>query len=207
MNRKKANVTATYQILIDAPIDTVWEALAVDYGGIGKWASGVNHVVESSGEGITAQRACEISAAGFNDTREKIIKFEPENYYFEFELYEGLPGFVKYSINKDKLEEKDGKTLWTSHNEMRVGGFMGLTMKGLMRSKLKDVLEAKGQELKHFIETGRPHPNKRAAMAKIEKKKLFVLEQEIDASVDQIWKVVADDFEKSLQQSSGIPPI
>jgi len=202
MDRKPANVTGTYQVLIDAPIDTVWKALAVDYGGIGKWASGVNHVVTFSGQGITAKRFCEISAAGFNDTKERIVKYEPENYYFEYELYEGLPGMVDYSINKDQLEDKGGKTLWTSANEMRVGGFFGLTMKGLMTKKLADVLENKGQELKHYLETGTPHPTKVKMMQKKEdtdarlRKKVtsFVVVQEIDASIPAVWKVIADDF-------------
>ena len=202
MQRKKPNIKASYEILIDAPIDSVWQALAVDYAGIGKWASGVNHVVESSGYGITAKRYCEISAAGFNDTKERVLKFEPENYYFEYELYEGLPGFVRYSINKDRLVEKDGKTLWISKNEMRVGGFMGLTMKWMMRGSLKTVLKNKGEELKHFIEIGKPHPRKVKIIQKKEKKDAkmrkkvvsFVVEREINASADQVWKVIGEDF-------------
>ena len=202
MERKKPNVTARYEVLIDAPIDTVWQALAVDYGGIGKWASGVNHVVESSGEGLAAYRSCEISAAGFNDTKEKIIRYEPEKYYFEYDLYEGLPSMVDYSVNKDKLEEKEGKTLWTSYNEMRVSGFFGLTMKGFMSKKLEDVLENKAHELKHYIETGKPHPNKATAIRKKEEKDAkmrkkmvsFEVVQEIDAPTENVWRVVAEDF-------------
>ncbi|WP_374957560.1 SRPBCC family protein [Gilvibacter sp.] len=166
MERKQPNIKATYQIEIDAPIDEVWDALAVDYGGIGKWASGVNHVVEFSGEGADAKRFCSISAAGFNDTREKVIKWDPENYYFEYELYEGLPGFVRYSINKDKLTPKGNKTIWTSYNDMRVGGFMGLTMKWMMRKQLTKVLQNKAEELKHFVETGEAHPRKVEIMEK-----------------------------------------
>ena len=205
MERKKANIVASYEILIDAPIDTVWKYLAVDYGGIGEWASGVNHVIESSGEGENATRSCEISAAGFNDTKEKIIKWEPDNYLFEYDLYEGLPGMVDYSINKDQLIDKNGKTLWVSTNEMRVGGLMGATMKRIMRKKLIDVLESKAYELKHFIETGRQHPNKLAAIAKKEGKQLFVLEQTISASSDRVWQVVARDFDK-VSDSHPVSP-
>ena len=193
---KLANVQATYQILIDAPIESVWKELAVNFGGIGQWASGVNHVVESSGEGLSAKRFCEINAAGFNDTRERIIRYEPQDYYFEYELYEGLPGFVDYAINKEKLEEKDGKTLWTSKNVMRVGGIFGATLKKFMTKKVEDVLAAKAHELKHFVETGRQHPNKLAAIAKKEKKALFVLDQRIDAPVQNVWKVLVEDFSR-----------
>lgn len=205
MKRKEPNITASYQIEINAPIEKVWEALAVDYAGIGKWASGVNHVIESSGEGSTAKRFCEISAAGFNDTRERVIKYEPENHYFEYELYEGLPGFVKYSINKDRLERKGDKTLWTSSNDMYVGGFMGLTMKGVMRKSLVNVLKNKAEELKHFVETERPHPRKQEAMAKLEKKALFVITQDIQASPEKVWKVIASDFDK-VSNSHPVSP-
>ncbi len=202
MERKKANINATYQIEINAPIDKVWNALAVDYGGIGKWASGVNHVVEHSGEGISAKRFCSISASGFNDTRERVIRFEPDNHYFEYELYEGLPGFVNYSINKDRLEAKGSKTIWISENEMRVGGFMGLTMKWMMRKQLTKVLENKAEELKHYIETGQPHPRKVEIQqkkaekdAKMRKKVIsFVVEQEIPVSIDRVWEVYGKGF-------------
>jgi len=99
MEKKSPNITASYEVIIDAPIDSVWKALAVDFDDIGNWASGVNHVVDSKGEGLHAERSCEINAKGFNDTKERITRFEPQNYYFEYDLYEGLPGFVKYSIN------------------------------------------------------------------------------------------------------------
>ncbi|MDW3195505.1 MAG: SRPBCC family protein [Cytophagales bacterium] len=202
MEREAPNITAKYEVLIDAPIEAVWQALALDYGGIGKWASGVNHVVEFSGEGITAKRSCEINAAGFNDTREKIIRFEPEDYYFEYDLYGGLPGMVAYSINKDQLIAEDGKTHWISENEMLVKGILGKTMKGFMRKKLEDVLSDKGQELKHYIETGKPHPNKLKAIREKEEKDLkmrkkmvsFEVIQEIQAPVSRVWRVVAEDF-------------
>ena len=189
------NITATYEVMIDAPIETVWNTLAVDYAGIGKWASGVNHVIESSGEGATARRFCEISASGFNDTKEKVILWKPEEYYFEYELYEGLPGMIDYSINKDRLIEKGEQTLWVSTNDMRVGGVIGATMKGIMTKKLKDVLESKGNELRHYIETGRQHPNKLLAVAKKEEKELFVIEQVINVSSDKVWKVIAGEFD------------
>ncbi|MEW7292408.1 SRPBCC family protein [Aquimarina sp. 2304DJ70-9] len=202
MDRKKSNIQATYKIEINAPIDKVWEVLAVDYAGIGKWASGVNHVVESSGEGITAKRFCSISASGFNDTRERVIKFEPENHYFEYELYEGLPGFVKYSINKDKLVAKGNKTIWISTNDMRVGGFMGLTMKWMMRKQLTKVLENKAQELKYFVETGKPHSrkvnimkNKAIKDTKMREKVMsVVVERDIDAPIDRVWEVYGKGF-------------
>lgn len=205
MERKKANVTATYEIIINAPINQVWDALAVDYGGIGKWASGVNHVIESSGQGVTARRFCEISAAGFNDTREKIIKWDPDNYYFEYDLYDGLPGMVDYSINKDRLIDKNGKTLWVSTNEMRVGGIIGATIKGVMRNKLKAVLESKAHELKYYIETGRQHSNKLEAIARKEGKELFVLEQNINVSAEKVWEVIAHNFAR-VSDSHPVSP-
>lgn len=202
---KVPNITATYEIEIAAPIDSVWQALAIDYGGIGKWASGVNHVIESAGSGLTARRSCEISAAGFNDTKEQIIRFDPENYYYEFELYEGLPGFVDYSVNKDKLVAQGDKTRWISTNDMRVSGLPGLMMKGFMQKKLMEVLAAKARELKHFVETGKPHPDKRIAMAKLEDKELFVVEHTIDAPVTAVWKVLVDDFAQ-VADSSPLSP-
>lgn len=213
MERKKPNIQATYEIVINAPIDKVWQALAVDYGGIGKWASGVNHVVEFSGEGITAKRFCSISASGFNDTRERIIRFEPENFYFEYELYEGLPGFVKYSINKDQLVAEGNKTRWISSNDMRVGGFFGLTMKWMMRGQLKKVLQQKAEELKHFIETGKPHPRKleiiakKAAKDKKMRSKVVSIEvvQQINATPESVWQAIGPEFDAIADKHPDCP--
>ena len=208
MERKSPNITASFEIMIDAPIDTVWQVLAMDYAKIEKWASGVSSSVGSgkSLNGSTcSERSCEITAAGFNDTKEKILRFDPDNYYLEYDLYHGLPGFVRYSVNKDRLEERNGKTLWISDNEMRVGGFIGATMKGLMRKNLGKVLQYKGEELKHYIEKGRPHQRKLEVMAKLEKKKLFVLEQEISAPIENVWQVIAMDF-PSVADSHPVSP-
>ena len=205
MDRQQPNITATYQTTINAPIETVWRALAEDYGGIGKWASGVNHVIESSGKGLHAERSCDISAKGFNDTKERIITFQPEKYYFEYDLYEGLPGFVKYSINKYQLKPNGKKTILLATNDMRVGGIMGLTMKGVMRKSLNNVLSAMAEELKYYIETGRQHPNKVMAMAKTEGKAAFVVEHEINTSIDKVWKVLVDDF-PDVANSSQLSP-
>lgn len=205
MERAKANIIASHEVLINVPIDMVWKALAIDYGDIGKWASGVNHVIESSGQGITATRSCEINAAGFNDTKEKVITFEPDQHYFEYELYEGLPKFVDYSINKDKLIKKGEQTLWISTNEMYVKGIMGASMKGFMTKKLNDVLKGKADEFKHYIEKRKPHPNKLRAKAKLENKELFVVEQLIEAPISEVWKVLVDDFAK-VSDSSQLSP-
>ncbi len=205
MDRQEPNITASYQTTINARIDSVWKVLAEDYGGIGKWASGVNHVIESSGEGLNAERSCDISAKGFNDTKERIILFQPENYYFEYDLYNGLPSFVKYSINKYQLKPKGNQTILIATNDMRVGGLMGATMKGFMRKNLNKVLETMGEELKYFIETGRQHPNKIIAMAKTEGKSAFVVEHELDVPVEKIWNLLVDDF-PNVANSSQLSP-
>ena len=176
MEKQKAdNVSATYGIAIDAPIEKVWAVLAVDFGGIGKWASGVNHsegVGQGEGlEGATcSERACKINAIGFSNAKERIIKFDAENHILAYTIYEGVPGFVKNFVNQWTLEQRGAGTLVTARSTMRATGLMGWMMKGFMRSSTEGVLRKMGEELKHYVEKGEPHPRKVEAIAKFEKK-------------------------------------
>lgn len=173
MEKNKVNVAAASEIYIDAPIEQVWEILAIDFGGIGKWASGVDRST-GSGEGINgatcSERACEISAVGFNDTKERILILDNDQHILRYTLFHGLPGFVKNAENEWQLKEQNGRTYVTAKTEMHATGLMGWMMRGFMRNSTKKVLNNMAEELKHYVETGNPHPRKVKAIAKFEKK-------------------------------------
>ena len=173
MKQTKANVVASSEIYIDAPIEKIWEVLALDFGGIGKWASGVNRSV-GSGAGINgslcSERACEISAVGFNDTKERILVLDNEQHILRYSLFHGLPGFVKNAENEWQLKQEGDRIQVTAKTEMRATGLMGWMMRGFMRNSTKKVLKNMAEEFKHYVETGKPHPRKIEAIAKFEKK-------------------------------------
>ncbi len=175
MKTKNPNVNAASEISINASAEKIWQVLAVEFGDIGKWASGVD-ASEGSGDSINgstcSERACKISATGFSDTKERITIYDKKGYLLRYTLFHGLPGFVKDAYNTWQLIPKtDSETLVKAHTEMRATGIMGTLMKGFMTRSTQKVLVAMCEELKHYVENGEPHPNKVKAIAKYHRKK------------------------------------
>ena len=203
---KAPNVEATATaIFIEASVEKVWAVLAEDFAGIGKWSSGVSHSQgfgNPIGDSPYSIRACEITAAGFDDTKEEILQIDSDSYLLRYSLFDGLPGFVKDAENVWKLESRDGGTYVSARTEMKATGIMGFAMKGMMKGATRKALESMTEEIKYYIEKGEPHPNKVASEEKIASKdaKLrkkvvsFEVTQEIDAPVELVWKVIGEDF-------------
>ncbi len=173
MSTKKPNVNVTSQITIDTSALKIWKILAEDFGEIGTWASGVkaskglNPSLENN---LFSERHCEIAATGFNDTKERIITFDKKNYILTYELYHGIPGFVKDAYNTWKLIPGTTSTQVIATTEMRATGILGRLMKGFMTRSTQKVLDAMCRELKHYVETGEPHPDKQKATKKLKRK-------------------------------------
>lgn len=168
-------VLARSEITLNAPIAKVWQMLAEDFAEIGKWSSGVDYS-EGLGEGINgskyAERACKISAAGFSDTKERILQYD-KNRTLRYSLYHGLPGFVISAENTWMFYKvNDVTTRIVGQTEMHVKGIMGFLFRGMMRSNLNRVLAEMAEEVKYYIENGTPHPQKIKAIAKYKKKQL-----------------------------------
>ncbi|WP_299246839.1 SRPBCC family protein [uncultured Aquimarina sp.] len=175
MNDKKPNVNASSGIIIKVPIEKIWQILAVEFGDIDHWASGVN---ASGGSGAPingsncSERACKISATGFSDTKERITVYDKEGYILKYTLFHGLPGFVKDAYNTWQLLPKDKSlTLVKATTEMRATGIMGAMMKGFMTRSTQKVLKTMCKELKYYAENDEPHPTKKKAMEKYTRKK------------------------------------
>ncbi|WP_422858878.1 SRPBCC family protein [Flagellimonas sp. S174] len=174
MSTSTPNVNAASEVDIAAPANTIWNILAEDFGGIHKWASGVNASEGSNPSlegGHCSGRACKIAATGFSDTKERIVDFDSENYILKYALFHGLPGFVKDAYNSWHLIPKEDITQVIAATEMRATGLMGWMMKGFMAQSTQKVLDAMCRELKHYAETGEPHPDKKKAMARYNRKK------------------------------------
>lgn len=174
MSSKYPNVNIYSTITINKPADDIWKILADDYGGIGKWASGVN-VSQGLGDPIGGSscsgRSCEISATGFSDTEEKILTYDRDNYLLHYQLVHGLPGFVKNAMNTFKLTPKGGSTEVNANTIMDATGIPGFLMKRFMASSTQKALDNILEELKHYVETGRVHPRKEKAIEKYNSKK------------------------------------
>ncbi|MEM8908414.1 MAG: SRPBCC family protein [Bacteroidota bacterium] len=173
----KPNIIASSSIVVAAPIEEVWKLLAEEFGEIGKWASGVDHsegMGESIGGSDCSERACTISATGFNDTKERILVYDEKKYLLQYELFHGLPGFVHDAVNSWSLKQEGTATEVSAHTTMYAKGVLGFVLRGFMTSSTRKALRYMCEELQHYLEKGKPHPRKTAAMAKYQRKQAKV---------------------------------
>ena len=160
----------TQQIHIEAPIDQVWRVLAQDFGDVHQWASAVHMSTASStpktSPGQGSKRQCETDLGAF---RETVLEFDEKKKIFAYEALGGPP-IMRRGVNRWQLHGSGQRTRVSMDLRMELvpvlGFFLGPLMKGQMR---KTLLEA-GEELKHYVETGAPHPRKIAALAKAQRK-------------------------------------
>jgi hypothetical protein len=161
-------VTIERSSKINAPIDRVWEASAIQFEEIDKWDANVKTSRSAGGPTAIAPisgRVCNMYNG--RKTVETITNFDEDGQCFTYQITEGLPGFVKSAYNTWTLCEIGGSTTeLTMRIDMVVSGIIGTIMKGPIKSQMGKVLGNAQEELKHYIETSGVHPRKQKKMAK-----------------------------------------
>ncbi|MEM1138829.1 MAG: SRPBCC family protein [Pseudomonadota bacterium] len=149
--------------VIEAPIEVVWRVSAQEFEHIDRWDGNVKHSRPNgpaTGGAPVGGRICDLYGGG--QTIERFVAFDPANCAFAYEITKGLPGFVTAARNTWRLEALAGNTTrLTMRVDMGVKGLLGAIMRGPMTSQMGKVLTRAQDELKHYVETGEPHPRKR----------------------------------------------
>ncbi len=152
------------EVTANAPIDRVWEILGPGYVNAGDWASAVyiSHprVGEAKVAGAPAAgRVCQTSLGPFT---ESIEEYDSVNHRVAYSATgDKMPGFVKSLVNSWTLTPAgSGRTKVRMELNADIAFpfnvLMGWMMKMQFRGALKDSIE----DLKHYAETGKPHPRK-----------------------------------------------
>jgi len=160
------------EVIINKPIEAVWEILGNQFGDAYKWASGLNHSKAFSPPVIDGapsnKRACELPSGKI---KEIIKKFDHRNYILEYEVIEGFPFFVDTAINNWQLTQVSLEiTKVDMHLVVKTKGLVGSIMNPMMKMQLKKQLTHIPNDLKHFVETGNPSQNKAKEIEKLSKK-------------------------------------
>lgn len=158
------------EIVIEAPAERVWHALGERFMHVSEWAAPIHAScpVGPPEPGVGVTRSCSIAPFGpvkAGVVKERLTRFDRAAMALEYEALEGLPSFLGHATNRwsvDRIEES--RSLLRIHATLTVTGPMVL-----FGCVIKWQLEAGGakvaEELKYFIENGRPHPRKVAATA------------------------------------------
>lgn len=156
-----------HQIIIDQPIEKVWEVLGDQYGQAYKWARGLSHS-EGTGQpqlsgASCSNRTCQTTQGTI---KEVITKFDTQNYVLQYAVIEGFPFFVDEGVNTWKLTKKGNKTQVDMHLVVTTKGVMGAVMRPMMKMQMNKLTSGVLGDFKHYVETGKPSPEKAKELQK-----------------------------------------
>ena len=155
------------ELTINASSEKVWDVLARQFDHVDRW---VSSVYRSSGRkdiralngAPSSGRICQTELGPF---KERIVEYDEDRRILAYDAKgEKMPFFVKSLQNRWVLSPvSDSKThvdmLMTADLALPFNLFMG----PIMRLQLSRILSFATEELKHFVETGQPHPRKVAS--------------------------------------------
>jgi len=143
--------TLRHEIRIDAPVETVWNALA-DLAAVQEYNPGVAsaRVVSERGGGVGAARRCELKPKGW--VEERVWDFSPPHALgLEVAASDWPLVFMKW---KTELEPLAGATLVTQelNYKLKFGPIGALLNALVMRRKLDQSIGAVFEGLKRYVE-------------------------------------------------------
>jgi hypothetical protein len=152
--------------MIDAPAERVWQVIGERFMHVSEWAAPITAScpIGPAEPGVGVTRSCNIAPVGpvkAGVVRERLTKFDRSQMAFEYEaLAEGMPSFISHAVSRWSVSGIDGvRSVLRIHATVSLRGLMkllGFVIKWQMQVAGLRVLE----ELKYFVEKGRPHPRK-----------------------------------------------
>lgn len=159
-----------HEITVDAPASKVWDVLGPNYAHCDAWASSVKQSsARAEGRPLpgapTSGRICETHLGPF---RETLLDYDDGNHTLAYEATGSkMPFFVKRLTNRWSLSAAgSASTRVVMVMQLHLMPGFSLVMGPMMRRQMGGVGRDAIEEFKHYVETGRPHPRKQAALAK-----------------------------------------
>ena len=157
-------VTIISDIIINAPVKTIWKKSADDFGGIDQWSSMVGKA-DLMGRGINTARTCHINMPGNPSVDEKMVNYDKKNKTFAYTISGAvMPPFVTKALNTWTLKDlENGKTLVRSQMTIDIAEGAPAPAVGMFKGQFYQMLGMSMEEFGHHTETGTPHARKVAS--------------------------------------------
>jgi len=142
------------QVIIDAPASKVWSTIGENYASVGDWASIIN---ESGGRksesGALEGRTCEST---YGSVKEMITAYDEDSRLLSYQA-DGLPAMFKEGGNTWQVHALDARrSKVTMDLQMKLAPIPGFFMGWMIKSKMSKDTDQLMQDLKQFVETGKP---------------------------------------------------
>ena len=157
----------TKQIIVNASAEKVWDVLGKDFANIGVWStavahSSVNNEAARVNNSPVGGRVCDTV---FGKVSEEFTAYDDEKKSLSFK------GVIKSKMFKSlistnevtSIDENTAEVKITPHVELT---FIGTLMSPMIKMQLSKTLDQVLDDLKYYVENGKPSPAKLAAQEK-----------------------------------------
>lgn len=157
--------TLRAEVSIDAPVAAVWEVVAHRFDRVGEWATVIRSSSPAPGVSLVADapvagRVCRTGIGLVPEVTERIVAYDEVNHTFTYEA-ENLPSFLGAARNQWRVTAlDDDRTAVSLEATLHVRGLLGRVMYLVLRLQIARTSPQFLQDLKHYIEHGRPSPCK-----------------------------------------------
>ena len=157
----------TQQISINAPAEKVWDILGRDFVNVGTWATAVSHSevnasIPSVNNSPVGARTCTTS---FGKASEEFTAYDDAKRTYSFKgVFESkMFTNVTSSAQVESVNESTSVTKLTPEVELT---FLGKLMYPIIKMQLNKSIVQALEDLKYYVENGKPSPAKLASQQK-----------------------------------------
>ncbi|MFT5072128.1 MAG: hypothetical protein ACI8V8_002102 [Chitinophagales bacterium] len=154
-------VDVKQELAINANIDSTWQVLGTEFSEVDLWCA--NFIKSEAGgskkfNGIDYSTRVTVTAKGENT--QELDEFDPANHLLKYHITEGKPSIAKEASAIWSLVDLGlNKTKVVLEFKFVGKGWIGLLMSGKVRSGIMGTSAEIVEELKYYMEKGKPHPN------------------------------------------------
>lgn len=162
----EAPVNCRLELELEVPAERAWTVLAEQFGDVGEYASGVRKSTMDDEVGTGAVRTCQTQGFGpfpSLEITETLTEFDREVMTYAYVAGGELPKMIPSSTNRWTIEPIGANRCRVrSHARIQLK-WWALPLAPLLDRSIHSEIERFGEELRHKLETGTPHPRKVAA--------------------------------------------
>jgi len=157
----------TKQISVNAPAEKVWDVFGRDFANIGMWATSVsnsatNNELPSVNGSPVGGRVCDTS---FGKISEEFTAYDDDKKTFSFKGV-FISKMFESVTNSAELQSVDENTTIVKITPEIKLTFIGTMMSPLIKMQLSKAIDEILDDLKYYVENGKPSPKKLASQQK-----------------------------------------
>ena len=157
----------TKKIIVNASAEKVWDVVGRDFANVGVWSTAVSHSVANDkltpvNNSPVGGRVCETS---FGSVSEEFTAYDDNKKTFSFKGVFGSKMF-KSVISTTELVSIDENTTEVKATPNIDLSFIGTIMSPMIKMQLNKILDQFLEDLKYYVENGKPSPAKIASQKK-----------------------------------------